>query len=102
MVTLGASVFPIIACLVSFLWIFKVYRTMSSKHRYFWLMLSIGMFIYITANAIWLFQFIFLGMIDFPDMSYLLWLGAYLFFLVALIYKTMLVSRFTLLNPFII
>lgn len=101
MITLGASAFPIIACLVSFLWIFKVYRTMSSKHRYFWLILSIGMFINITANAIWFFQFIFLGITDFPDMSYLLWLVAYLFFLVALIYKTMLVSRSTLLNPFI-
>jgi len=59
------------------------------------------MFINITANAIWFFQFIFLGITDFPDMSYLLWLVAYLFFLVALIYKTMLVSRSTLLNPFI-
>ncbi|WP_280770320.1 putative bifunctional diguanylate cyclase/phosphodiesterase [Salipaludibacillus daqingensis] len=101
MIALGGSVIPIVAGGVSFLWIFKAYQMYSSKHRYFWLLLSIGILIYLTANVIWFLQAVFFGGTSFPDVSYFLWLLAYVTFFIALIYKAYLVSGSVIVNPYI-
>lgn len=98
---LGASAIPIIVGVVSFTWIFKAYRTISGKHRYFWHILSIGVFIHTSGSVVWVYYILFYGIENFPNVSYLLWLLGYVSFLVALIYKTILVGGSTLNNPYI-
>ncbi|WP_416148806.1 putative bifunctional diguanylate cyclase/phosphodiesterase [Salipaludibacillus sp. HK11] len=97
----GASVFPVLWGSLSFFWIFKAYRTITGKQKYFWLLLSIGILFYIFADAFWFLYFILEGETHFPGSTYLFWLLAYIFFLTALTYKVKLISIYIKNNHYL-
>lgn len=90
--SLGTSIFIIVGGTSSFLWLNKAYRLVTNKRKYFWLLLSIGVLSYIISNSIWLYSLIKNGVGPFPEAASVMWLLAYFFFLVALVYKTQLIS----------
>ncbi|UFT99318.1 EAL domain-containing protein [Radiobacillus kanasensis] len=91
--SLGVCVLQVIAGVLSFSWLYKAWRNVTNKQRNFWLLLSMGVLFYLFSNLIWLYFQISHRVSYFTDLSYLLWLLAYTFFLAALIYKTKELSR---------
>ncbi|MBM4760977.1 DUF4084 domain-containing protein [Bacillus sp. B15-48] len=88
----GTSLFLIAIGGLSFYWLYKAYRQTLSQQRYFWLLLSIGVLIYIAAQLIWLYDQVAEGM---PLMSYMalpLFASAYFIFLLALFYRSRIAS----------
>lgn len=93
MIGIASIMFPIIAGLHSLFWIYPAFFKDKSKNRYFWLLLWIGIFIYLIGNIIWLVSFMETNHTLFPDFTALCWMIAYFLFLFALIYK--MIIRFT-------
>lgn len=99
--TLGAILFPIIGGIISFLWLFRSFRTIPGRRRYFWFFLSVGVFCYLLANGVWLFTFIVEGNNLYTDATNLLWMLAYFFYLFALIIKTKEIGNLFSNNPYL-
>lgn len=85
---LGINVLQIAVGLASLLWLFQAYRKAARRQKNFWLLLLIGLALYISANGLWLYFQISRGAVDSEEFSYAIWLVAYFFFLAALISKT--------------
>ncbi|WP_442599978.1 putative bifunctional diguanylate cyclase/phosphodiesterase [Neobacillus sp. D3-1R] len=99
---IGTSLFPIIVGSLSFTWTFKTYRWKKGKEKYIWLLFSIGLILHMIGNGIWFLDAIANGIYKAPDSSYLFWLLAYFFFLIALFYKMRLISHSSILtNPYL-
>lgn len=90
--TLGAIVFPMIGYLVCYLWIMQTWKISLGEKKNFWLLLGLGMLSNISANLLWLYTFLSKGVTFFSNFSILLWFVAYVFSLLALIYKTKSIS----------
>ncbi|MBP3953571.1 putative bifunctional diguanylate cyclase/phosphodiesterase [Bacillus suaedae] len=99
--TLGAILFPIGGGIISFLWLFRSFRTIPGRRRHFWFFLSVGVFCYLSANGIWLFTFIVHGNNSYTDATNLLWMLAYFFYLFALIIKTKEIGKLFSHNPYL-
>lgn len=90
----GANVFPFIAACITISWLLQTFRITSGKQRYFWLILSIGILNFIIAQIIWFYyQIILKAAVPYPSWADFFWLVEYLFFLVALVYQTKLISK---------
>ncbi|WP_051556427.1 putative bifunctional diguanylate cyclase/phosphodiesterase [Alkalihalobacterium bogoriense] len=96
MLGIASILFPIIAGFMSLLWIFPAFYKDKSKNRYFWLLLWVGIVIYLIGNIIWLVSFIETNTSLFPDSSALCWMITYLIFLVALVYKMIIHFTFAI------
>jgi diguanylate cyclase (GGDEF)-like protein len=83
----GAGVFPLVGGAVSFLWLFHAYRASKNHQKMFWLLLSIGVFIYLTASTVWFITNVLLGIYSYPGPADLLWISAYLTLLAALLFR---------------
>lgn len=94
---LGASIFPIIGGTLSATWLYQAYGNISNNLRYFWLLLCGGVLFYIVSNSVWLYSQLAHGITEFPTEASLFWVLANSIFLVALIYKTQVLS-ISLLN----
>lgn len=99
--SLGASTFSIVGGAISFLWLIQSYRKIINQHRYYWLLLSFGVFFYTMFNLIWLYFILFKGDFHYPDTTSIIWILAYLFYLVALVYKLKLKSRDISNSPYL-
>ncbi|MGJ9385907.1 putative bifunctional diguanylate cyclase/phosphodiesterase [Salipaludibacillus sp. CF4.18] len=98
---LGASSIPFIGGTLSLIWLYQAYRKNRTTQRYFWLLLIFGVFLNISGNLIWTLGIITIGDTTYPDISWLLWLLAYIFYLAALIYKTKIINGFGANNPYL-
>jgi diguanylate cyclase (GGDEF)-like protein len=99
---LGANILPITGGTISFIWLFQSYRVIKNRQRYFWLLLSVGVLFYLAANITWFYHQMILQVASpYPGWADLMWLIAYSFFLVALIYEMKVISRSVSLVPFI-
>ncbi|MBM4760976.1 EAL domain-containing protein [Bacillus sp. B15-48] len=77
---------------VSFLGLFKAYQKITTKQRYFWLLLSIGVLSYVFAKLFWFYRLLTIGSVFISNRALLIFLLAYLFFLLALIYKVKVIT----------
>ncbi|MBB6453163.1 diguanylate cyclase (GGDEF)-like protein [Salirhabdus euzebyi] len=84
---LGAAIIPLVGGTVCCVWLLKAYRVISSKERNFWLLISIGVMFYVLAYVTWLLSQIIYRNIEYPTVASLLWILAYIMFLIALGYK---------------
>lgn len=98
---LGTSLFPIIIGLLSFKWNYQAYRGIKGQEKYIWLIISVGLILHITGNAIWLLGVAIRNVYIAPDISYLFWVLAYFIFLVGLIYKLRLKNPIISTNPYL-
>ncbi|MFD0694582.1 DUF4084 domain-containing protein [Paenibacillus sp. GCM10027628] len=90
---MGINLFPIIGGVISFYWLFRTYRSMTRKPRYFWLLLSIGTLSFIVAQGIWFSDQLHAnGVNHYPSWADFFWLVQYGLFMIALIYKLMLIK----------
>lgn len=85
---IGINVLQIIGGTLSCLWLFGAYRVATKKKKGFWLLLGLGVMVYLCSNWIWLYFQITEKSIEPADSLYTLWLIAYVLFLAALIVKT--------------
>ncbi|MFD2045241.1 EAL domain-containing protein [Ornithinibacillus salinisoli] len=95
--SLGATIFPILAGGISCVWLIRAYVKNSKKIRYFWLILAMGMLIYTISHSSWLYVVITEQAVERKIISSILWCSAYFLFLVALIYR-IIILRTSLLN----
>jgi diguanylate cyclase (GGDEF)-like protein len=98
---LGASSFPIMIGFVSLSWVYKTYKTQTSRERFCWFLISIGLAVHIVGNIIWFWTALTKISFHAPDSSYLFWLIGYSLFLMALIYKIRLISPSVFTNPYL-
>jgi diguanylate cyclase (GGDEF)-like protein/PAS domain S-box-containing protein len=88
LLTWGGNIFSIVGSLIAAFWLFIPFRRGSKTERLFWLLLSLGSFSYLLAEAIWLFQEnILKNEITFPSYSDFFYHLQVLFFLAAFIYR---------------
>ncbi|MGJ7912553.1 EAL domain-containing protein [Neobacillus sp. LXY-1] len=96
---IGVAVFPIFGGILSGIWLFKAYRKISDKSKYFWMLLCIGSFLIVVSNFVYLFVQVTTGKTDFPLFTSFIWQAGYIFYSIALMYKTKLWSGPFLKNP---
>ncbi|WP_407271609.1 EAL domain-containing protein [Radiobacillus sp. PE A8.2] len=89
---LGVLLLFTAAGLLSSLWLFKAYRILLHEHRYYWLLLGIGVCTYTIANIVRLLSWITEGTLQYTSIATGIWLISNLVFLVALIYKIKLIN----------
>jgi diguanylate cyclase (GGDEF)-like protein len=99
--TLGASLFSIIGTAVSIYWLFRPYRILERIHRIFIILITIGIALLLLSNMLWFLNVIINGDSDFPILAFILWLAAYVFFLLALVYKLRLLYTSLSMSPFL-
>ncbi|NRD76783.1 EAL domain-containing protein [Bacillus sp. BRMEA1] len=85
--SLAVNVLEMFAVTFSFIGLFKAYLSFSGKSRIFWLLLSLGMLVYLVANFNWLYVQLTLGDTIFPSPSIFIWGISNCLFLAALLYK---------------
>ncbi|WP_223702521.1 EAL domain-containing protein [Sutcliffiella deserti] len=85
--TLGLSVLQGAGALFSFIMLVKAYFSALAKQKPFWLMLCVGMFLYIIANVYWIIVQLNEKTVGYPETSFFIWILSYIVFLVALVYK---------------
>ncbi|MFC5464971.1 EAL domain-containing protein [Lederbergia graminis] len=90
----GASIFTIVGGTVGFILLYRTYRYIQSREKYFWLLLCCGVFFYISSNFVWFCFLVATGKPLYPNVSSYLWLVSYLFFLGALIYMSQIISMY--------
>ncbi|WP_226671211.1 putative bifunctional diguanylate cyclase/phosphodiesterase [Metabacillus litoralis] len=83
---LGTSFFILLGGIVSLNWLIKTYREVEGTEKYFWLLLCFGVFTSFISNTIWYVEAIY-GAPLFSGLTYFIWVLAYLFYLVALIFQ---------------
>jgi diguanylate cyclase (GGDEF)-like protein len=88
MKALGVSVLQLVAGTISTIWLYRCYQKVTNKERYFWLLLSIGMCIYLISDFIWFTEQVSEKLLVMSFVPYITRLISYCFFLAALIYKT--------------
>lgn len=98
--TLGASFFPALGAFISFIVLYNVVRKFTGAKRTFWLLLCIGVFFNFSGNLLWLVTIFTTGQPKFTDIAFTLWLAAYIFFLLALLYKTRSISTSITNHPY--
>jgi len=98
---LGINALQIIAGTLSFILLFKGYRSINNGQKNFWLLLSMGMLFYLISNMIVFYFQIKEGDILFTDTSYVIWLLSYIFFLAALVFKTREISTAVLKSSYL-
>ena len=101
LLSFGINVLQIIVGSLSLIWLSQAYRSAKPKKTPFWLLLIIGMGLYLSSNWFWLYLQISQGAILSEDISYMIWLLAYLFFLAALIVKIVEMSASFSRNSYI-
>ncbi|GEN46139.1 GGDEF domain-containing protein [Alkalibacillus haloalkaliphilus] len=88
----GASVIPTIGGSIALVWLLKAYKRLNTNNRHFWLLLSLGMLFYVLTNVVWLSRQLTSSTEQFSDFAGFLWIMAYAFFFLALVYKVHLIS----------
>ncbi|MGD7045753.1 putative bifunctional diguanylate cyclase/phosphodiesterase [Jeotgalibacillus proteolyticus] len=76
------------ASLLSFIWLAQAHRSSGPALKKFWFLLSAGMLLYTLSNAIWFFYQVTGKETLIINLTDVLWIAAYSFFLSALIVKT--------------
>lgn len=72
----------------SFIWLYQAYTRSTGRTKYFWFLLSTGLFFSFIGNFIWLyFQVIHKNLYS-VEASSVFWLLSYLAFFIALLYRT--------------
>ncbi|EMF48081.1 hypothetical protein B481_0197 [Planococcus halocryophilus Or1] len=87
LMSLGINILQVIVGSLSLIWLSQAYRRTKHNQKIFWLLLIIGMSLYLSSTCLLLYLHISQGVILPGDMSYMIWLLAYLFFLAALLAK---------------
>ncbi|MEB1808837.1 MAG: EAL domain-containing protein [Bacillaceae bacterium] len=91
---LGSDLFFVIAASISFILLFQTFRFTQDQTRYFWLMLSIGVFFAVMAQIVCLYYRSFLQTdLPYPSLADAFWIMQYSIFLVALILKRWLLKH---------
>ncbi|GAE35524.1 putative bifunctional diguanylate cyclase/phosphodiesterase [Halalkalibacter akibai] len=88
MLTIGGNFFPIVGGIFILSWLIRAYRTVVGKSKFFWLLLSIGILFNLLGNVNWFLTLLTQKDLLTPESSFMLWFFAYLFYFIALIYKT--------------
>ncbi|MFC4556766.1 putative bifunctional diguanylate cyclase/phosphodiesterase [Virgibacillus kekensis] len=86
--SMGSSLFSIIGGAASCVWLFQTYQRLTTRLRVSWLLMSVGVLLYIISNFIWLVGVLSEGVGAYPEAASIAWLLANLVFLIGLIYKT--------------
>jgi diguanylate cyclase (GGDEF)-like protein len=84
---IGLNISQIIVGVLSMIWLYQAYRSHSAKQKNFWLLLCIGVIIYLTSNLVWFYFQVVHKATIYPTLCMLIWAVAYLVYLTALIYK---------------
>ncbi|WP_117161209.1 bifunctional diguanylate cyclase/phosphodiesterase [Paraliobacillus sp. X-1268] len=87
--------------IIALFWLNKAYRITTDKQRYFWLILSIGLFFHTVSSINWLVAFLTLDSMKYPEASFLLWLLAYICFLIGLLYKIRVIKTTISTTPYL-
>lgn len=82
-------------------WIYDAYKITKDKQKKFWLLIGIGVSLYTISSIYWLIIVIIQKVTDYPDLSYALWLFAYIFFLTALVYKIRVIETSINTSPYL-
>ncbi|WP_218162444.1 DUF4084 domain-containing protein [Alkalibacterium sp. 20] len=82
---LGVNVLQTAGLLFFVTYIHRAYRRTTNKQKEFWLLLTVGGIVYLTANIVWFFFLVGNNML-YSDIASSLWLLAYVFFLSGLVY----------------
>jgi diguanylate cyclase (GGDEF)-like protein len=98
--TLGASGFPIIGTIISFIWIMRAYRK-TNEDKLFWLLLGLGIIFTFLGNFLWLYSLLAKGIKEFSNASFLFWFLSYIFYLLGLAYKTKKISNSGTNSPYL-
>ncbi len=85
--SVALSLLHIIGLTFGLIFLHRAYGKTAGKHKSFWLYLSIGLAFYLAGTLTWYYFEIIQGITVLSDTSYLFWLLAYIFFLVALIVR---------------
>ncbi|WP_047985493.1 EAL domain-containing protein [Ornithinibacillus californiensis] len=96
----GAALFPVIGAGVALSSFIRPYRILSWEHRVFILLLTLGIFLHLLSNLIWLLNLLINGEKDYPDLSFIIWITVYIFFLASLIYKLKRLYKSLSMAPF--
>lgn len=96
--SLGAIIFSIITGLISMSVLAVVIHKASGDKKKFWMILGTGVTVNTIGNAIYYFTIVN-G--TYFDVSYVLWLGAYILYLSALVYKAKTLSNSFSNSPFL-
>ncbi|MFD2446895.1 putative bifunctional diguanylate cyclase/phosphodiesterase [Bacillus sp. CGMCC 1.16607] len=97
---LGTSVLSFLAGSISFIWMLQTKRKIDNKPRKFWLLLNIGIIFYLIGHIILFYSQIINKVSLYSTWGYFMWLVAYFFFLLALIYQTKVISSAVPKGPF--
>jgi len=84
----GLSLLPIIVRTISMIWLFQAYRRVSSTQRIFWLLLGIGISSAWIGDIFWFYHQTGVETPLLGSIQSIFWVLSYLFYLIALIYKT--------------
>lgn len=84
----GLSLLPIVVRTISIIWLIQAYRRVTSSQRVFWLLLSIGFSSALIGDLYWFYYQLDVGTSLSGSISSVFWVSSYLFYLIALIYKT--------------
>lgn len=98
---IGTALLASSAGILSTIHLYKTFQKISTKERYFWLLLSIGTLFYTCGNIYWIIKITTHGIVQSSELSYVLSLAAYSFFLYALIHKIKYMSHTTTNDSFI-
>lgn len=100
MQTLGTLSLQLAIGVLTLYWTVTAFLSISSQKRYFWLLISMGVFFYSASNIIWVCELVTDNAVSFSDASYIIWLVAYVFFLSALLFITRVLSKNYSNSPF--
>ncbi|WP_117168647.1 putative bifunctional diguanylate cyclase/phosphodiesterase [Paraliobacillus sediminis] len=86
---------------IAFIWVNKAYRITPDKQRFFWLILSIGLLLHTVSNLNWFVSLLTTGSMKYPEISFFLWLVAYICFLIGLLYKVRVIRTSKSTSPYL-
>ena len=88
MIGIGGNIFQFVAPLIALFWLIHACLHTSKKDRNFWLLLSLGCFVYVIGQGIWIYNELILGVTpSFPNWSDFFWLTQYVFYLAAFLFR---------------
>lgn len=99
--SLGVNLFQIETAILAFWWLFNATQKASRNQRSFWLILTLGVSLYLFSNLTWLYQQIFQSSVNYSSASFVIWLLSYMCFLTALIYRVRQLSATISNNSFL-
>ncbi|MEW4372280.1 DUF4084 domain-containing protein [Paenibacillus kandeliae] len=86
--TLGGNILSVSGSLIATYWLFSTWKHSNSRHRVFWLLLSLGSFCYLIAEILWIyFENVIRVSVPFPGYSDVFYMLQVLFYMSAFFYK---------------